>query len=153
MPVATAQRETSSRVESSFDFSGFYGVKGWLLLFCILVTIANPLSAAAEALRIRSVAVTILDAGFAALCICTGYRLWSIKPKSLRWVEIYFVVRLALAAVTLMGAIISKRPALGRDFSLNPSLESGITNVYGTIIWWAYFKKSKRVKATYGRNL
>ena len=52
MPVAAEPRELVPLVEPSVEFSDFYGVRGWLLWFCIMMTIISPLWAAAEAVRI-----------------------------------------------------------------------------------------------------
>jgi hypothetical protein len=151
--VASAQPTRTASDLPEIEFSRLYGVRGWLLFFCIVLTVVQPLGTAVEVIGSKSLPMIILNIGFAALCIYTGVCLWRIAPKSLEWLEVFLVARLAMAGLSFVSAIYSKLPPLGHDFSINPYLQSGVTNLYGVIIWWAYFKKSKRVLTTYGRNL
>ena len=137
----------------SNDVSEFYGVRGWLLWFCIVLTIINPLVLAADAAKTRDVLAIAIDLGLASLFVYTGISLWRIKPKSLDLVKLCFACQLGLAALLLITVVESKRRLMEPDLSFNPSLEGGVRTVAYVIIWWAYFKKSKRVRATYGSNL
>lgn len=151
--VASVHRAPISPLVPSVDFSGFYGVRGWLLFFCISATVIGPIVFVADAAKSRSFPTIAIDLGLAALSICTGVALWRRWTNSFRWLKAYFLVSLALAALSLVASIILKRGYLERDMSINPLLEASMQIVASVIIWWAYFKKSKRVRATYGKNL
>jgi hypothetical protein len=137
----------------SVDFHRLHGVRGWLLWFCIVLTIVDPLIFLTEAVRSKSGLTIILDLALTALAIYTGVRLWQIAANALAWLTAWFATQLGLAAFILVGAIISKRGLYGPNFEINPGLEIGARILSGTIIWWAYFKKSKRVRVTYGSNI
>lgn len=135
------------------DVSDYYGVRGWLLWFCLVVAVFTPVMVLASVVHEKNGLAIAIELGLAALYIYTGIGLWRIKTSALNWVEILFIVQLALVALSALATIGSKRGPWERDFSINPFLEQGILRLSHTIIWWAYFKKSKRVRATYGRNL
>jgi hypothetical protein len=150
---AGVQRPPISPELPSVDFSGFYGVRGWLLLFCISQTIIGPVVVLAEAAKSKSFPTIAIDLGLTALSIYTGVALWRRRTNSFRWLKAYFLVLLTFAVLGLLASIILRRSYLERDLSINPVLGGCIRTVASVIIWWAYFKKSKRVRATYGRNL
>jgi hypothetical protein len=151
--VASVQRPSISLEEPSVDFSGFNGVRGWLLFYCISITVIGPLFLLAEVAESKNVPSIAFGLALAVLSIYTGVGLWKRKTSALRWLKVYFLVNLALAALCLAASIILRKGYLERDLSINPLVDVSLRIVSSVIIWWAYFKKSKRVKATYGRNL
>lgn len=137
----------------SVDFSELYGVRGWLLLFCIVITILNPLVAIAGATRSEPFPAMAFELGIAALCVRTGVAVWRKAENALRSLKVYFLVLLSIATLGLLASIILKQPYLKRDLSTDPGQEACLQTVAFVLFWWAYFKKSRRVKATFGRNL
>jgi hypothetical protein len=64
----------------------------------------------------------------------------------LRLVKAFFVVMLVLGCLSILGS-----------FAGNPTDKDALAAGLGTIgfaaIWWTYFRKSTRVRATFGSNL
>lgn len=145
----------------------YYGVKGWLLLFCVILTIISPVGGTiviftgmpvllefvgrfpkvVEAL----ICMGILSAGVMAFSIYAGIALWTIRRGAVKIAKIFLVVYLVYA---------SGIPFLLLMVGLPPSYDEGISRavfkgiIRGLVffgVWFAYLTKSKRVKATYGR--
>jgi hypothetical protein len=144
------------------------GVGGWLLLFCVLVTIVGPaitvFSYSAEFARIledwdgfRTVPTFHLvtdvgGLGLTAFAVYTGIALWTIKPNAVRTAKTLLIVGFAYNAITELACL-----SLGTSvlfWAPTPTVESTVgdevTNAISFVIWFTYFKESKRVKATYG---
>ena len=125
------------------------GVKGWLLLFCIVTTIVDPIGFLGEAAESKDDTAILLGVGFATLAVITGGSVWRVLPYALRLVKVYFVSLLCLGVF----AILSSLP----DHELARINYAGLMEAFYTLIfvalWWFYFRKSKRVKATFGVNL
>jgi hypothetical protein len=130
------------------------GIRGWLLLFCLGLVLIQPLALFFEALNSGDAFVGGFDLVFAAFAIYTGIVLWRVATKALRAVKVYFVAGLVMATIAIVGGILTAPAAVA---STPPSQDNflavGIRMLIGVAIWWSYFKKSKRVKATYGANL
>ena len=142
----------SLRADSS-DETEFYGVRGWLMLYCINLTLLNPLYILVELVPRKDFLTFAINVGLATLFIYTGTGLWRQRANCLEWLETCFVIQLIAACILIASSTLSKHGLWEPDLSLNPQLEAGIRSLASTIIWWGYFKKSKRVRATYGRNL
>ena len=144
-----------STAESAFSSQSapdpLRGVQGWLLLFCLGITFVQPI-----ALLLSS--ENVVEAGFnlslGTFSVYTGISLWRRTGNALRLVKIYFIVVLILAALAIASGImtLTATPA-SEPPSQDNLLTIGIRMLIGVAIWWSYFKKSKRVKATYGDNL
>lgn len=117
-------------------------VGGWLLLFCVWFTMYVPA---------RTIFPFISDPKTYWLAFClallslfTGISVWKRTSKALLFARIMLV---AFFCAGLFG--------LGIDI-----VSSGVRFYYGpweliveAILWFLYFKKSKRVAATFGRSL
>ena len=151
---------TAQRCDCGYDFvtktvkepyfreqidSSLHGVGGWLLLFCAGVTIITPLVLLAQiAGNPQNGFVVIISLMLCAFSVYVGTSLWRIRPQALKLVKIYFIVTLGLALLALVGSIAGNQ---------QKDLVRAIDGLIAVAIWWSYFKKSKRVKATLGRNL
>jgi hypothetical protein len=134
------------------------GVGGWLLLFCVLQCIVWPVEALrffGEALRSYQpgeLVITLL-AGLLnlllilPLALTSGIMLWKRRAKGLTVLKIYFVMQLILAVISFLAD--EMRGSLSNDTYDFLCLLWILT----VIAWWLYFRKSIRVKNTYGRNL
>jgi hypothetical protein len=105
----------------------YRGVKGWLLFFCISLTILSPLFTLANIARSFSAANRVEDAlpGFMtaniidtvltltimALGIFAGAALWAVKPKAVRVAKLFLIVLpvYAVLEVALFLAILPSR--------------------------------------------
>jgi hypothetical protein len=139
--VANTTRPAES--SAALEYPGLVGVGGWLWLFCFLVTF-YPLG---------TLVTTVIQPwdywGIPLLCyagfeVLTGYSVWRAIPKALLFTKIFLITRFCLGAVTLVyhGVEGSRLDCLW-DFEF--MLES--------TAWSWYFKKSKRVRATFGGSL
>jgi hypothetical protein len=127
-------------------------VGGWLLFFCIVVIIVGPLSALVEVMSFSgnidadiSLAVA-LDLVRAVLGLVTGIFLWNVRPVAFTLLWIYFGLVALLAVLGIIGFALAE---LQRPNDLTMPVRSLIY----VAIWASYFHTSKRVKATFGRNL
>lgn len=129
--------------------SPLYGVHGWLAVFCVATT-ASGAPLLLYAYEAATAVLAALYVALAALSIYTGIDLWLKRLNALRWLKAYLIVALALGFLMLIGAAV--RPGTpanpGYDF-----IGSAIHDFIFVAIWWAYFHRSKRVKATFGQNL
>lgn len=151
--AVSVQPAPVSPVVPSVDFSPLYGVRGWLLLFCIAQVIVIPLVMMVGALQSRSFPSAVIDFAFGVLTICVGMSLWCGWPHWFRWVNALFIVRLAFAALLLAAVAITGWGHLEKTIVATRYLDEALMEIGFVIIWWAYFKKSERVRVTYGRNL
>ena len=126
------------------------GVGGWLLFFCIVTTIIIPLATMAEAANSNDPVVILTDVALAILAFCTGLSLWRVRTHALRWVRVYLVIGsclMMIAGLERQATYITHEPT--SSIYMNPVAGA----VVYAVTWWQYFRKSKRVKATFGRNL
>lgn len=143
------------------------GVGGWLLWFCIGLTIIGPLMSFSsmygdwieltdvfEIVPLFKTALLIENLGFIIITtvgMIIGIKIWSGYPKGKTIAKNYLLFRLTGVIVVELIAI-----AILRNFS-EEVLSSVIEGVIGVffkegiifLIWWTYFKKSKRVRNTY----
>ena len=123
------------------------GVGGWLLFFCIATTIISPLVTIAEVANSNDPVVILAVVAVAILAFCTGLSLWRVRPHALRWVRVYLVVGSCLMMIAGVQRQATYEPT-------SSSYENPVAGAVGyAITWWLYFRNSKRVKATFGRNL
>jgi len=141
----------------------YRGVKGWLLFFCIGLTILSPLSTVAGLARGFSVASRVADRLPAfmtamaiesvlavltmALGIFAGVSLWTVKPNAVRVAKLYLIVVPVYAVLDVALSL-----AILRSKAIDTLIESTISvlgSIFYSVLWLSYLKESKRVKATY----
>ena len=140
------------------------GVGGWLLFFCIQVTILGPLlSIACVALLTVSLAdgagatpvgrylliLASLGVAVAAFGTFAGVRLWLVRPGALRVTRAYLIMLGALQVLTLVMTRMLGPPGEVAHALVPNQIMGGIGGLAGAVFWWLYFSHSKRVKATY----
>ena len=140
--------------ESAPQQSSSKGVGGWLLFFCVACTIIAP---AKEITQIGdlgsnnkfSILFVLLLAGFESF---VGLSVWRVAKKALRYLNIFFLVQTCLAVLLILAGTITLlgSEAVGESESL---FLDGFRTIIGTAIWWSYFRKSRRVRETFGTNL
>lgn len=146
------------------DLTRLRGVEGWLLLFCVGTAILSPLELLTEAI-LRPLG--LVDVGFlrplglpnialTALAICTGVALWRGRPNALGLAKAY-LISLVCWDVLLVIVALSAQQSTEVSYQAMPvaaqAVAEGVVEIIAVVFWWFYFKKSKRVKATFGRNL
>ena len=163
--AAAQSREASPRVDAPRP----NGVGGWLLFFCVSLTIVSPLynlgqismnweqsqPAFAQFPSLKT-AVMWENAGSVALVIygfVVGCMIWGGNPKGPEIAKKFLLIRLfgfigiEFIAVVLMGDMPSEVVAS----VVSAAVSAVFANSIWFLIWWFYFKKSKRVRNTYAR--
>jgi len=143
----------------------YKGVGGWLLLFCLGLTVFSPLitigSFAASysqssryfdrfpGLLVITVIDTFLSLGLMAFSIYAGVCLWRIRSGAVQTAKKYllwFLVYLAIAAVL---PFMAGLPSTANDTLLAEAAKNTFRGFIYFAIWYSYLNKSKRVRATY----
>jgi hypothetical protein len=129
------------------------GVWGWLLFFCIILTVLGPIGFVSD-ISGEHFFLSVLLGLTTIFGVVVGINLWSVSERALGLLRGYFAVAavfgLLLLAVTLFSAF--ARP----EQSLFEALGRPIFRVLKLAIlavWYAYFHSSRRVRSTYGSNL
>ena len=136
------------------------GVGGWLLLFCVGTAILSPLALLADAAQNPTDPLTVIfDVALAGFSAVVGIALWRVIPHSLGLVRAYFIVLLGVGLLSLAVGLLSNLGSFalqGRSLASPESVETlfgAIRPAIFAVVWWSYFKKSQRVRLTFGRNL
>ncbi len=168
-PPARADAVSQANVASPpVTATGPKGVGGWLLFFCVGLTILSPLFSlgqismnweqaqpAFDQFPTLKTAVMWENAGSIALVVygfIVGCIIWSGNPNGRRIAKKFLLIRffgfigIEFVAVVIMGDMPSQ--------VVTSVIGAGIGAVFREglwfLIWWLYFKKSKRVRNTYG---
>lgn len=127
----------------------YKGVRGWLLLLAILLTVLNPIWLLRTFLFTDFTLYRFADIGLTCFALYAGLSLWTIRANAVRIARIYLVVQLAYS----VGASL-----LALTLAASPEQRLQVLGVVGRqvlgsyiffAIWYEYLKKSKRVVATY----
>lgn len=158
-PAASAQPQFA--LPSLPIVQGPSGVGGWLLFYCISLTILAPLSLTPLYIRysfahryvyiLRNIEA-LFDIARIMYGFIVGIMLWTRRPVALALLKVYFVVVTAQTLLFMLEAVnlslrIHSLVFLSSRFSL--LMASAVI----TLLWFFYFRKSVRVKNTYGANL
>ncbi len=147
--------------------SRYKGVDGWLLLFCLSLTVFNPIAglysimasykeafqffAKFPNLIIIATIYAVLTLLLASFGLYTGRKLWGVKADALKtakkflWASLAYVISIAilpyfagLPSTTETNAVITL-DAIGRV----------ILGAIYVALWFGYLNKSERVRNTY----
>ncbi len=156
------------------DESRYRGVKGWLLLFCLNLTIFSPLytlsmigkiieklSTEIAQLSDRTIIIIsicwaificLIVIGILLFGIYAGLTLWSVKYNALKNVKRYLLARLiffvCLPTILIPLNIYFESQGTER-ISMTAYIFPLLYEAFWVAIWYSYFTSSKRVKATY----
>jgi hypothetical protein len=155
------------------------GAEGWLLLWCIGAAVGGPLyyffhlsaQIAQTSLllgmfgsmsRVGIVAVAAFALQFVAVIygIATGVCVFTGKPFALRMVLFYFlfwaaveVLYCALVWLLMQATGTNSVPDAAFEQAQGAAVGYLIRDLIVLVAWFVYFKRSKRVRDTFGRNL
>jgi hypothetical protein len=167
---ATGVANTIPSATTATVLDGPKGQGGWLVFFCVALTILGPLFSIGQMVaaweqsepafgRFPSIksAMILENFGLAALLIygfILGCIIWGGNPKGKRLAKQYLLIRLfgffGIELVALM--IIADLPSQVLAAGVGAVIGAGFREILFFLIWWFYFKKSKRVRNTYGHN-
>ncbi|MBN1384163.1 MAG: trypsin-like peptidase domain-containing protein [Elusimicrobia bacterium] len=138
--------QESKKIEENLKYKD---VGGWLLFFCISLTIINPLYNLVEIINmLKSFTVfvfigSIFDIGLSIYGIYAGMSLWKIRPHAVKTAKRFLLVSLIyVVSITVLLIILG---IINEEF-----IKIATRSVVYFIIWYSYLSKSKRVKETYG---
>lgn len=173
--VDTGNKKTTDAGEDSEANSKLKGVKGWLKLFALILTVFSPLlsiiSIAWDIAIISQIIKRFTDYSYlmfldiitiivlTVLGVRAGYKLFTISTDAIINAKNYLKIKvIATVSISLILIALSTSlkgsgwPGTPKMFVDANSVLSIISIVNGLIyfaIWYNYLKKSKRVKATY----
>jgi hypothetical protein len=127
------------------------GVGGWLLFFCFGLVLLRPAFVVWQIISARDMIAAALEMAPSIVRtvagLTVGILVWQVRPFALSILRIYFCVIGALGALGIVWFAVSNSRSAGEN--LLPSMLS----LSFTVIWFLYFHRSVRVRATFGRNL
>ena len=151
--------------QTETDYSG---VKGWLLLLCVTLTILDPLAGFFTLMGVTDLLkphfsedpgllkITLI-AGVCSSCLIiysmyAGISLWKIVPDALTTAKRYLRLLFCYSffAIFLPNLVGLSEKTQTEFFKANP-LNNIIVMVYSGM-WYLYLIRSRRIKATYGES-
>ena len=133
------------------------GVGGWLLFYCIGLTILAPgvtLLQLSFLLRLMKLGnyEYLLEFSRVFYGLVVGIFLWMKRPLALFLLRVYFIAVAAILLLTGLRLIaVALRPH--SPLALVREITALIAQTIIPALWFAYFHKSERVRNTYGANL
>jgi hypothetical protein len=144
----------------------YKGVGGWLLLFCIGLTILRPLMTVFNldsgykqaspyfevfpGLLIITIIDSVLSIALIGFSIYAGIVLWEIRPNAVKIAKKYLLTLLGYSILTAFLPFMAGLPSEA-NLSMIGEIAKGIfMSIIYVAVWYSYLNKSKRVKATYG---
>ena len=147
------------------------GVGGWLLAFCLVLTVLSPLLTAWQIVSTYERTARwweLLDglstvfcidasvtAGLTVFGIVAGIAMWSVRPRAVALAKTYLLAQLGWAVISgaLPFVLISElREPLTTGF-IGGWVYVGGRGLLFTSVWMAYLTRSRRVALTYGLPL
>ena len=121
-------------------------VEGWLLFYCISRTILSPSYLLLTIHNMHPLFLILLNVTAAIVGLIAGASVWRRSSTALRIVAIDLVFRLIMLVAVATWQLASHR-------SLRSVLTVGAWALAFVLAWFLYFRTSKRVLLTLGRNL
>lgn len=143
----------------------YKGVKGWLLVLCLALTVFSPL---VSIINLSSgyymtsdffpafpgvEKIFYLDSLLSLIMIILGVRaglaLWTVKPGAVKTAKTYFLILLAYSVVAAALPFMAGLPS-EVNYAMLPEMVVGLLqSLIFFRIWFSYLNRSKRVRATY----
>jgi hypothetical protein len=126
------------------------GVGGWLLFFCIGLVILGPVWLLSQVSTPGSdLAGIVLALARTAFGLVVGIFVWNVRQVAFTLLWIYFGVIVVYSLLGILGSITLANEGQSEPLAVAYSIRS----IVYVVIWFFYFRKSQRVRATFGRNL
>jgi hypothetical protein len=145
------------------------GVRGWLLFFCLSLTLLNPGATvynlynsipqsapyfrAFPGLFLLAVVDTVVSAGIAALSVYAGILLWRVRPGAVRVTRIFLIVGMVYVVIAPFTPLLAGLPQAVNDAVISAVPLAIGRGILYYAIWLGYLSSSKRVRATYSANV
>jgi hypothetical protein len=131
--------------------AGPTGVAGWLLFFCLASAILRPLAIIGLVMPTLKATspYTYMVLALTAFGMILGTLLWMGKPEALPYVRLLLGSELILIAVRVVRTFMMHLPSPNRSVLV----AKDVTVAFIPVLWYVYFRTSRRVRNTYGRNI
>lgn len=143
----------------------YTGVKGWLLLLCINLTILDPFAMLFNLISVTQLTkphfdkfpqllhLMVIGGGFSlalmVFSVYAGISLWKVLPNAVYVAKKYLIAVFFYSLFSIfLPSLVGLPEKAQQEFSANTAFNSLITILYVTG-WYLYLKRSRRVKATY----
>jgi hypothetical protein len=140
-------------------------VGGWLLLFCVGLTIISPLLTVAQivtgyqqssryftqfpGLLRLIIADTLLSIALMIFSISTGIHLWKIKPGAVALARKYLIALVIYHVATAIIPYVVGLPSKIAGAISGEIMGGTVKGFIYAAVWYSYLGKSKRVQETY----
>jgi len=166
---SSARAATSVGTERGADIasgvSRLKGVGGWLLFFCIGLTIlmplltlynivsgyqtAKPLFSRFPGLYDLMAIDTSVSFAIVVFSIYAGISLWRIRPGAVGLAKKYLLTLLAYSVLAFFLPFTADLPKTANEVMLGEILKDVVRSLIYVGVWYSYLSKSERVRATY----
>jgi hypothetical protein len=153
-PLSHPVQTQSATPNFYYAGSGVQGVGGWLLFFCLILTLASPVIVFAQiaAQPHGPNSYNLIDVARVLYGVVVGIILWMQRRIAIQLVGVYFIVVLATIVLVLL-IFLAAWTRTKSPFLLGRGIGSILPSVIHNVLWFLYFRKSERVRNTYGANL
>lgn len=166
-PRKTTEKRIYQKQQDEVYLAKLKGVRGWLLLLCIILTIASPVINLAGLVSLNkmwkpyfdafpgiymaNLLRTILVSALIIFSIYSGAILWNKEPGAVKTAKVYLWTYLSYAVLyPVLFLVLAGLPK--EDYV--DVLKTGIPELIGQIgffvVWYSYLLRSKRVRLTFG---
>ncbi len=143
----------------------YKGVRGWLLLLCVILTIFTPLSTFFNlsygygqvspyfdlypGLLAVSIIDILLSSGLIIFSFYAGISLWRIKPNAVGTIKSFMLYLLVYSILVFFLPFIAGLSSGDTQIMFESILGNSVRMWVWLAIWYNFINRSKRVKATY----
>jgi len=139
-------------IKDSTTKKNLVGIGGWLLFFCLALTVFSPLLAVAVGISQNYETIDwTFTIGLTTYGIYTGILLWEKRKSAHTHIKIYFGLLIMLSLVGILSAI-SLTTRAPDNTELMSAVQGFVRVAIYVSIWMSYLKKSRRVRATFGEG-
>jgi uncharacterized protein DUF2569 len=141
------------------------GVAGWLLFFCVSLTVLNPVSSVIlltigfignapyfiqfPGLLVLTVIDTVVSLALMSASVYAGVGLWRVRPGAVRIARMFLIAGAVYALLAPFTPLLAGLPAEANGALIQAGLQGAARGVLYYVIWLNYLNRSKRVLATY----
>lgn len=164
-PVWVEKEAKRQQEVAAAQTAGLVGVGGWLLFFCISLTILSPVATAISliysfsqtgayfniypGLKAISIADVFLSAALMTFSVYAGATLWRKRPNAVRIAKSYLFAFLGYTAIAAVLPFMAGLPSSANETLIGEAVKGLVRGFLAFGIWYSYLNNSKRVKATY----
>lgn len=165
LSVSIAENAQVGRALETPKPSPFVGVRGWLLLFCLVLTVFSPVftifflaanyQGAAQyfeqfpGLRVISRIDIVLSVSLMAFSVYAGISLWRKKQNAIRIAKAYLWTYLGYSIVASGLPFTAGLPPVAHETMIIGVVKNLFRALLFFAVWYSYLNGSKRVKATF----